>query len=301
MKRRSFLKYLGLAASFSGLARTARAATETAAKTGKAPHKILSCNVRVDLPQDNKAGDGWQHRRALCADVIQAQQADLIGLQEAQMKHLQYLKERMPEYDSYALSYALDDFRPANAILYRRARYELISCGGFWLSQTPHVAVSKSWDSASPRLANWVALKDRRSGKEFRFWNTHLDHISHEARAKGATMIVQASEPFPKELPQFLTGDMNAHVNHEAIKNYLAGGWRDTYQAVHGPDEPGFTFHAFQGPQYAQRWGGKGIGRKIDWIFYRGPVKTLAAEIIRDGKNGRYPSDHYFLSATVEF
>jgi hypothetical protein len=30
-------------------------------------------------------------------------------------------------------------------------------------------------------------------------------------------------------------------------------------------------------------------------------VKTLAAEIIRDGKNGRYPSDHYFLSATVEF
>jgi hypothetical protein len=28
-------------------------------------------------------------------------------------------------------------------------------------------------------------------------------------------------------------------------------------------------------------------------------VKTHAAEIIRDGRDGRYPSDHYFISATI--
>lgn len=298
MKRRSFLKRLGLAASLTGLARPALTANAAPAKAGANAHKILSCNVRVDMPQDNEAGDGWQHRRELCTDVIQAQQADLIGLQEAQAMHLEDLKRRMPEYDSHALSYSLTRFYPANAILFRRVRYELISAGGFWLSETPHVAVSKSWDSANPRFVNWVDLKDRQSGKEFRYWNTHLDHVGHEARAKGAALIVQACEPFRKDLPQLLTGDMNADINHAAIKNLLAGGWRDTYRAVHGPDEPGFTFHGFKGPKYVPRTG-DGTGRQIDWVFCRGVVKPLAAEIIRDGRNDRYPSDHYFVSATV--
>ena len=28
-------------------------------------------------------------------------------------------------------------------------------------------------------------------------------------------------------------------------------------------------------------------------------MKALAADVIRDSRNGRYPSDHYFVSAVV--
>jgi endonuclease/exonuclease/phosphatase family metal-dependent hydrolase len=301
MKRRSFLKHLGLAASLSGLARTALAANVAPAKAGGDSHKILSCNVRVDLAQDNEAGDGWQHRKELCADVIRAQKADLVGLQETELGHLQDLKQRMPEFDSFALANPAPGFAPLNAVLFLRSRYELISAGGFWLSETPHVAGSKSWDSMFPRFANWVHLKDRRLGKEFRFWNTHLDHMGHEARAKGAAMIVEASAPFPQDFPQLLTGDMNADFNHPAIKNFLNGGWRDTHRTVHGPDDPGYTYHGFKGPKYVPRRSGDGVGRQIDWVFCRGAVKPLAAEIIRDGRNNRYPSDHYFVAAEVTF
>jgi endonuclease/exonuclease/phosphatase family metal-dependent hydrolase len=39
---------------------------------------------------------------------------------------------------------------------------------------------------------------------------------------------------------------------------------------------------------------------KIDWIFARGATRVVGAAIIRDSRDGRFPSDHYFVSADVE-
>ena len=292
MKRRSFLKQLGFATALPLLGRaTSAPAAEPTARSGGS-HKILSCNVRVDVPQDAKTGDSWAERKDFCADVIHAQKADLIGLQEAQAAHLSHLKSRMPEYDSYALSHSVTDFHPIDAILFLRTRYELISAGGFWLSETPHVAGSTGWDTANPRLANWVHLKERGSGKEFRYWNTHLDHKGQQAREHGSALIVQAAAVLPKDFPQILSGDMNAAPNNQAIKNYMDAGWIDTYVAVNGPKDTGPTAHGFKGPKTESK-------NKIDWIFCRGLVKPLTSAILRDSRNGHYPSDHYFLSAEV--
>ncbi len=299
MKRRQFLKHVGLAASLPWLGRAALAATDLAPQTNSRTHKILTCNVRVDLPADGQAGNRWADRKGLCTDMMRAQQADLIGLQECQHVHLTHLKARLPEFDSFALSNPDAQVHPLNVILFSRARYELISAGGFWLSQTPHVAGSKSWDSAHARFVNWVHLKERASGKEFRLWNTHLDHIGQVARERAAELIVQASAPFPKAFPQLLTGDFNASATNPAIKLLAAAGWTDTYAAVHGPEDPGFTAHAFLGPQYGEKKLKGRTGSRIDWIWCRGEVKPLAAEVIRDSRNGRYPSDHYFVSAVV--
>jgi hypothetical protein len=98
MKRRNFIKQIGVAASLPLLGRAALAtAAETPAKTNNGSHKILSCNVRVDVPADAKTGDSWAERKEMCADIIKAQKADLIGLQEGQAAHLDYLKLRMPD------------------------------------------------------------------------------------------------------------------------------------------------------------------------------------------------------------
>ena len=176
----------------------------------------------------------------------------------------------------------------------------MISAGGFWLSETPHIAGSVSWDSARPRFVNWVDLRERDSGREFRVWNGHLDHIGQVARERQAQLIVEAANALADDLPQLLTADFNADAANPAIEIIKAGGWLDTYAAVHGPDDPGFTFHAFLGPRFVESRPPEKINGKIDFIFCRGPVKTLAANIIRDSRAGRYPSDHYFGSAEVE-
>jgi len=260
--------------------------------------KILSSNIRRNMPEDEASGNGWDARKDLCAEVIGAQRADVICFQECVNAQFMDLRSRLPEFDSFGLANPGEVYNPANAILFARTRFEMVSAGGFWLSETPHVAGSKSWDSAGARFVNWAHLKDRDSGREFRVWNGHLDHISQVAREKQAALIVEAGGVFPEDFPQLLTGDFNADATNPAIEVVKAGGWLDTY-AVNGPDDPGFTFHAFFGPRFLAEKPNARIKGKMDFIFARGPIKPLAAEIIRDSRDGRYPSDHYFVSAEV--
>ena len=264
--------------------------------TSRETHRILSCNIRLPLDEDAKAGNGWEDRRELCANVIAEHEGDVVCLQECRANQLAYLKERLPEFDSYALSGPTPEFTPNNAILYERERYELISAGGFWLSETPHVAGSKSWDCAVPRHTTWVHLRERSTGRELRVWNAHLDHKGHVAREEQAKLLVEGISAMDAAgVPQLLAGDLNAYEGHPAISVLKAGGFKDSYEAVHGPGDPGFTFHGFKGP--TRRVDGK--GHKIDWVFTRGEFDVHGADIIRDGRDGRYPSDHYFISADV--
>ena len=106
MKRRHFLKHLGLAASLPWLGRAAWRSSRTPRQK---PSRRHAQDSHLQHPRGRgggrpKAGNGWADRKELCADVMRAQQADLIGLQECQHVHLQHLKARLPEFDSFALS-----------------------------------------------------------------------------------------------------------------------------------------------------------------------------------------------------
>lgn len=259
--------------------------------------KVLSCNVRVDVPADGLAGNGWNDRKQFCAEVVSRQNADIICLQECQNVHFTDLQLALDGYATFGLQNPALDYSPTNAIFYSSSRFKTISAGGFWLSETPHVAGSISWDSARPRFVNWVDLKDIPSGRRLRVWNLHFDHIGQIARENQARVLVEGSAPFGDDWPQFLTGDFNCDASNKALDIVKSGGWIDTYALLHGEDEPGTTYHAFEGPEFT-RPPETYVG-KMDFVFCKGPVKVLAADIIRDNRDGRYPSDHYFVSAEV--
>jgi endonuclease/exonuclease/phosphatase (EEP) superfamily protein YafD len=79
-----------------------------------------------------------------------------------------------------------------------------------------------------------------------------------------------------------LTGDFNTGTTSEAFK-LLTKDMRDAT-----PTNPTGTFHGFRGTSGADR---------IDWILYRGKVSFKAANILRMNDAGRYPSDHFPVSA----
>jgi len=252
------------------------------------------------VPDDALTGNAWESRRDLCADVLAEQQPDVICLQECFNEHFTYLRSRLPEFDTYGLSNTFKEYNPCNAVFFARRRFELITAGGFWLSETPHIPGSKSWESASVRFANWVQLRDHGSECEFRVTNTHLDHVSQTARENQARLIIEYANALPDDLPHLLTADFNADMSNPAIDIIKAGGWLDTHIVIHGHADPGFTFHAFLGPRFPESRPPENVKGKIDFIFCRGPIRPLAADIIRNSRNGHYPSDHYFLSADVE-
>jgi endonuclease/exonuclease/phosphatase family metal-dependent hydrolase len=254
--------------------------------------RILSCNIRYFGAPDG--ADRWEHRKECCINTIRSCDPDLIGCQEVWAEQVVDMQEAFPKYAWYGIVDEVDGKNPVDAIFYRRDKYDLISSGGYWLSETPHITGSSSWDSTCIRLANWVRLRDRLTGKTFRCINTHLDHISQPARENQARLILEDAAAYAVDFPQILTGDMNSDGKNKAMQSIIAADWVDTYAAVHGAEAPAPTFHGFQGPAYQGELG------RIDWIFVRGGCAVTTAAVIEDHCDGRYPSDHHFVMADID-
>lgn len=254
--------------------------------------KILTCNVRCFGARD---GDNdWAHRKDACIEVMQAQAPDVVCCQEMWVQQFNDVSSALKGFASFGMADTPAGRHPQNCIFYRSDVFSLISAGGYWLSTTPHIAGSKSWDSDCVRLANWVRLEEHASGNEIRVVNTHLDHVSQPARENQARIVAEDASAYPAEYPQLLLGDMNCDFSNPAIGILKAAGWVDTYGSVNGTENPGHTYHAFQGEAHESAIG------KMDWIFMRGNVRATAATVIKDAVGGRFPSDHYFVSATLK-
>jgi endonuclease/exonuclease/phosphatase family metal-dependent hydrolase len=254
--------------------------------------KVLSCNIRTSRAQDGS--NGWQYRKEICRDVIRRQLADVICFQEMTPEQFDYFRSAFSEFGAYWILDKTDGGEPVNTVFYRQNHFSLRSSGGYWLSETPHVSGSKSWQSDCIRLASWICLSEKESRRDLRIINTHLDHVSQEARENQARLINEDASAFEAGYPQLLTGDMNADSKNKTIQIFIESGWIDTYAALHGAEDPGPTAHGFAGPNAPEKEKGR-----IDWIFYRGRIEVISAEVIRESENGRYPSDHYFVATEV--
>lgn len=205
---------------------------------------MMSCNVRCLTPLD-LGKKSWFYRADLLMQDIAAQAPGIIGFQEATRWQYDYLVDVLAGYDSVI------DYRDNSIIaegcpiFYSEALYTLKDKGSFWLSETPDV-MSKDWGAAHYRVCSYVILADKASGKDFVVFNTHLDHVSDEARIKGIAVVLDKIAQFGG-LPAVIMGDFNALEGSEtylsATKHFLdaryaAGETMDghTYQNRGNPD-----------------------------------------------------------------
>lgn len=300
--RRTFVKSLALVAASPFVGKLALA-QKISEKSGL-HHRILCCNIRVALPEDEKEGNGWPQRKALCISVIKNQKPDIFCLQEVLRVQNEDLKKAFPNYFSFGFEGPEMDTKDdayhgiaKNPIFFSTDRYQLIGAGGFWLSDQPLIAGSMAWETARARNLSWVRLKDKRTGKDFRVVNLHLDHKSQLAKEEQMKLALAEAKQYATDYPQLLTGDLNSTMANPVYQLIKNEGWKDTYTAIHGETEPGFTVHTFKGDAYIPK---KDAG-KIDFIFTKGPIKAINAAIIKDHQANLYPSDHYFVSADIDF
>lgn len=300
--RRNFIKKAGLLASLPLFDWSAVLAD--AQKPASASLRVLTCNIRVDLPEDESKGLGWKHRKEACIQVIRKQKADLIGFQEVLKGQFLDLKNELRDY--YAFGFdgpEMDKFKTGyhgiakNPILFSNKRFELLTAGGYWLSETPLIAGSLSWGSARARNCSWVRLLDKKTNKEIRLVNLHLDHVSNEAKLGQIKLVLEEAAQYQEDFPQILTGDFNTGYGLGLYPEIIKAGWKDTYVLSHGDAKPEGTTNAFQ-PDNAER---NARAKKIDFIFVKGPMTASASHIIKDTYKGVLPSDHYFLSADISY
>ena len=265
-------------------------------------YKIMTCNIRItgledDAPFPERV---WENRRDLCVNTILKRQPDVFCLQEVIYDSYDYFKQKCKKYTSYGfVGPEMDPYTEGyhfigkNAIFFRTDKFEFVSSGCYWLSEDPLIGGSVSWGTNRARHCNWVRLKDKKTGKEFRVLDIHLDHKSDSARREQIKIIVRECAQYDKDFPQIVCGDFNAGIKSAPIKYIHAQeGWSEMYEDIHGMEECGYTCHGFLGLER------QGTGRRIDFIFHRGNIKTLSCEVVKDHVGKMYPSDHYFIEAT---
>lgn len=280
-----------IAALVAGLLIPAAVMTDTtvsAKDNGPDELKVMSYNIR--LSTGNDGSNSWNYRYYTSAMMISDVKPDIIGLQEAMIDQMTYLKEYTKGYKW--VGKGRDDGKKKGeimGILYNKSRVSLSKWGTFWLSETPDTP-SKGWDAACFRTATWAIMKDKRSGKKFVFINTHLDHKGPVAREKGLEMIVAKAKEFADEgLPVVVTGDFNT-VDGDMLLDGINAVLNNARDYAMDSDK-GDTFNGW----------GKGHGA-IDYIFYTGFSSCQEFVVHRKPyDNRKFISDHYPIYSTLIF
>jgi len=267
------------------------------------PLRVMSFNIRYGTAKDGP--NHWDLRKEFVVETIQAFKPDLLGTQETLGFQRDFLAKNLPEYT--VLGVGRDDGAEKGemmAIYIRKARFDIIASGHFWLSETPDVIGSKSWDTSLPRMATWADLKDKKGpdGPQIRWFNTHFDHMGIEARKQSARLLRErAAEETDKGV--IITGDFNSIEGSDAYRNLFGPNDGrespvvDTFRAL--PKEKQrrddvATFSGFKG-------GGPRKGGRIDWIGVNNRFKVLSSEIDYTERDGRTPSDHFPITAVLEW
>ncbi len=252
---------------------------------------VMSFNIRYGLADDGQ--DSWQYRHGLVMGVIEEHEPEIVGLQEALQFQLDEILANFPKFGSVGIGRDPGGEGEYAAILYLKDRFEAVDSGTFWLSETPEVP-STHWGNTHLRICTWARFMDNRSGRSVYVYNTHFDHRSQPARENSSKLIAQRIAERSHPDPVILTGDFNAGEDNPAIR-YLTEEsspirFIDSYRQVSPDEEIVGTFNGFKG---------ENTGEKIDYVFVLPEVQVKEASIIRDSKEGRFPSDHYPVSAKL--
>lgn len=259
--------------------------------TAAAELRVMSFNIRYGTANDG--ADAWPRRRQLVVQTIRQFDPDLLGTQETLPFQATYLTQELSGYQY--LGWSRDESAQGEqcGLLVRSARFEVLESGQFWLSERPDEKFSRSWDAALPRVATWARLRERSDqAKPFVFINTHFDHRGEEARRQSALVLRERLLKIAGEQPVILTGDFNCGETSPPYTTLLeGGGLRDTWlqSATNRTAESG-TFHGFSGKAGAER---------IDWILVSPAWGVRSATIDRTNADGRYPSDHFPVTAVL--
>ncbi|MBP5509809.1 MAG: DUF4965 domain-containing protein [Kiritimatiellae bacterium] len=274
---------------------------------------LASFNVRCPSPSD-KGIHFWTNRFPYVVKVIKDHRFDIVGMQELASKQRVYLDEALGSgWGRIGVGRLPDDTGESMTIYYRKDRFECLATDTFWLSETPRVPGSRSWDTACPRCCTWGLFRDKRTGRKFRYYNTHLDHVSNEARLRGMQVLLAEMRRLSQGETVFLTGDMNAHYKHvpEADRTRLEAGGGPVIDAPETIGDPiSAALHTLYdtrlkcetphvGPLFTFSGYRPHNSCLIDFVFATGNVRVLRHITCHERPDGVHPSDHDAVMARM--
>ena len=262
---------------------------------------VMSFNIRNGRAEDGE--NRWEKRRDILFDVFRNYSPDVVGLQEAVSFQIDEICKALPEYGVVKGSKEGKTNGQYVAILFRKESFDVEEYATFWFSRTPDLAGSKHPDNNWARTCTWAKLIDKKTGYGFFVYNLHLGGLALEENIQLLGRRLRDRKP---SYPVIVLGDFNAEESSPAIL-YMKGNIPlkpedhdvadtnpvpliDTFRALHPDVKAGTHNAAFEGMN---------DGKKIDYVFVLPDTEVIEAQILRDNRDGRYPSDHFPVTARI--
>lgn len=257
--------------------------------------KIGTYNIKNSGPLFDDPLDSWDHRKKAVKKIITDQNWDIFGLQEVKEEQLLDLQE-LTSY--YHVGQIRDDSNEGeyNPIFYRKDRLTCQDQGTFWLSDTPEkMSHAHAWKAACPRIATWAKLTHKDTQENYLFIATHLDHVSELARTNGAKLILDFIKQ-SGEANVMLVGDFNGgpSENFYALLTEQLQDVLTCSQSHIGPRVTCTGIDFCQDPDFSKMIA-------IDFIFTSKNGEVANTEVVTERIETRFPSDHFPVSASLEF
>ncbi len=250
--------------------------------------KVMTLNIWNYSPP-------WYERRALIVERIEADQPDVVFLQETR-HDFRFLRG---EGQGEQLA-ALTGYHATSAVAQVYVPFPRVDEGLTVLTREEPTTVYTARLRRFPRerqdenqricLGMTIRIRD----EEADLYNTHFS-LSPVARVANAADVLRFVDRHSGRRPAILAGDLNAEPGSEPLLTLTGSGtsagmtgFVDVWRSVH-PDEPGFTYSS-DGPV-----------RRIDYLLVRNVAGIIRADLIGGLASGRgvYPSDHLGIVAEI--
>ncbi len=251
---------------------------------------LVTCNIRFDNPADGE--NAWIHRRSLLATTLLKYNPDIIATQEGRFGQLMSMLELLPEFELIDNHRSWIRERMYPSFFVRKGKFEYLKSDDLWLSETPEIAGSISFESTFPRLMTLLHVQPVNSEEKILFVNTHLDHVRQETRMGQIKVLSEEVRRCWKN-NSFLVimGDFNDSPASKVRKVLVSDfpGLQDAWKIFNSHEES--SHHAFKGEVQN--------GSRIDWILVDQKLKVLSSKMDKSEVNGKYPTDHFPVICTI--
>ena len=267
--------------------------------------KVISFNLRADFKHDKQ--NRWEYRKEYAMRLIQESGATIIGVQELLPQMREDVQRLLNDYTvlgwgRYKGTRETGDEHSDIIIKNDDATVDFYRT--FWLSKKTEDDVSRAYYAFFPRICTVAEVYLKPFNRTIRVFNTHFDHICGMARVLGVNIILRMMSELNREkpMPTVLMGDMNAgpkskpiRILRENLHPYDNIRLTDVYSKC--AETVKNTHHGF------------GQGGLISWLIDRAPIDYIFVSdeftildvcVDRSNENGRFPSDHFPLMATLK-
>jgi endonuclease/exonuclease/phosphatase family metal-dependent hydrolase len=172
--------------------------------------RVVSWNILlgrdVGLPWNQH---GWPVRKPALEAALRVANPDILCVQEALNAQLTFLAAVLPRHDRVGVG--RDDGRSGGehcAIFFDRRKFEDAGHGTFWLEEPTDRPVERLVFGPK-RICTWVRLRERRSGRFLRVYNTH-NYLTEKAQLEAVRLILEQIGSGDPADAILLAGDFNA-------------------------------------------------------------------------------------------